>query len=57
MRVSQKALEEIEEALRLYEREVQAKDMTTSTKKTYLLHSTNFVRWRKGEFEPGARNV
>lgn len=28
-----------------------------NTKKTYLLHSYNFVRWCKGDFTPGARNM
>jgi|HubBroStandDraft_5_1064220.scaffolds.fasta_scaffold215933_2 hypothetical protein len=55
MHVSTKTLQEVEEALREYERDVQASDMTPSTKHTYLLHSTNFVRWLKGDFVPGGR--
>lgn len=27
-----------------------------NTVKTYLLHSGNFEKWCKGDFEPGARN-
>ena len=27
-----------------------------STVRTYLLHSGNFVKWCKGNFEPGGRN-
>lgn len=57
MRVSGKALEEIEAALHEYEREIQSsRTMAESTKRTYLLHSTNFVRWLKGDFVPGVRN-
>ena len=55
MHVSSKALQEIETALREYEREVQASKMTPSTKHTYLLHTENFVKWLKGDFVPGAR--
>ena len=28
-----------------------------SAAKTYLLHSTNFVRWCRDDFEPGAKNM
>lgn len=28
-----------------------------SAANTYLLHSKNFVRWCKDEFEPGRRNI
>lgn len=55
MRVGSKTLQEVEGALREYEQEVQASNMTPSTKHTYLLHSENFVKWLKGEFVPGAR--
>lgn len=27
-----------------------------NTVKTYLLHSGNFIKWCKDEFEPGGRN-
>jgi len=55
MRVSKKTLEEIESALREYEKEVELSNLTPSAKQTYLLHSENFVKWLKGEFTPGAR--
>ena len=55
MHVSSKALEEIEAALREYEREVESSNMTPSTKHTYMLHSENFVKWLKDEFVPGLR--
>ena len=55
MRVSSKALQEIEAAFREYEREVESSNMMPSTKKTYLLHAEHFVRWLKDDFVPGAR--
>jgi hypothetical protein len=55
MRVTSKALQEIESAFRDYEREVESSNMTGSTKHTYLLHAENFLRWLKDEFVPGTR--
>jgi hypothetical protein len=55
MRVNTKTLQEVEEALREYERDVQASDLTPSTKRTYLSHAKDFVRWLKGDFVPGGR--
>jgi hypothetical protein len=55
MRVSKKTLDEIEAALREYEKEVELSNMTVSSKQTYLLHSENFVKWLRGEFTPGWR--
>ncbi len=55
MRVSSKTLQEVEEAHREYEKEVQASNMTPSAKRTYLLHAEHFVRWLKDDFVPGAR--
>jgi Tfp pilus assembly protein PilX len=55
MRVSTNALQEVEAALREYEREVQASNMTPSTKYIYLLHSENFVKWLKVDFVPRGR--
>jgi hypothetical protein len=55
MHVSSKTLDEIEAALREYERQIEASNMTPSTKHTYVLHSENFVKWLRGEFVPGAR--
>ncbi len=53
-KVSPTTLREVREALRRYERIVAASPMRESTKKTYLLHSNNFVRWLADDFEPGA---
>jgi hypothetical protein len=55
MNISHKALQEAEEALRVYEKEIQSSHLAPVTKHTYLLHSTNFVRWLKDDFVPGER--
>ncbi len=48
------ALAHVEAAYRKYEAEVEAAPLAPASKKTYLLHAGNFVRWLRGEFEPGA---
>jgi len=60
IRIGRDALEEVELGLRQYT-EILAELERTGvikplTHKTYSLHSANFVRWLRGEFEPGARN-
>ena len=55
MYISEDTLREVEDALHEYEKEVHSSEMTDSTKRTYLLHTRNFVRWLQGEFVPGAR--
>jgi len=47
---------EIKEALEVYREEVERAPLAKDTKKTYLLHAGNFVRWLCGDFEPGGRN-
>lgn len=60
MKVNDKLIKEIEDLYQQYEREVnQTKSdgyLKESAAKTYLLHSKNFVRWCRDEFEPGERN-
>ena len=50
-------MEKIEALYREYEAEVLAAEdkglLTNQTVRTYLLHSRNFVKWCKGQFEPG----
>lgn len=49
----------MERLYRLWEEEVTAAReegrLTEKTARTYLLHSENFLRWCRGEFEPGSR--
>jgi hypothetical protein len=47
------ALHQVTEALKRYEREVEQSKLRPSTKRTYIVHANNFVRWLKGEFAPG----
>lgn len=52
--VPPEALREVVEAFKRYVREVEQAPLRPSTKRTYLLHAGNFVRWLKGDFSPGA---
>lgn len=54
-KISQQALEEIRLALTEYRIQVRSTAMKDSTKKTYLLHASNFVRWLANDFVPGGR--
>ena len=53
-KVNSLSLQEVREALERYKLEVEATRMTESTKRTYLLHAGNFVRWLSDDFNPGA---
>lgn len=53
MKLSAFSMKEVEAALEKYHAVVHAAKMAKTTEKTYLLHADNFVRWLKGEFEPG----
>jgi hypothetical protein len=53
--LSTETLKAIRDAWTNYERLVSAQPlMQPKTKRTYLLHSENFVRWLEGDFVPGA---
>ncbi len=52
-KISQKALSEIKGAFQQYEQEVKVSKLQQSARRTYLLHSRNFVRWLEGDFTPG----
>jgi hypothetical protein len=54
-RIPTEVLKEIEAALDRYEADVQAAPLTPATRKTYLLHARNFVRWLGDDFTPGGR--
>lgn len=53
-------IKKLEEKLKEYENIVYAKRkeglLKDKTVTTYLTHSNNFVRWCKGDFEPGEKN-
>lgn len=48
-------LTQIESALKEYCEIVMASDLTLRSQEAYIDHATNFVRWLRGEFDPGAR--
>ena len=60
MKVNPELLREMEKLLDQYIKEVEeAKKsgaLTESTARTYLLHTSNFVKWCNGNFVPGGRN-
>lgn len=47
------SLQDVVAALKRYKREVEQSKLKPSTKRTYLLHASNFVRWLQGDFSPG----
>lgn len=55
-----KTYAEVERLFLEYEKEVEDLHRTgvlqEQTMVTYLTHAHNFVRWIKGDFEPGAKN-
>ena len=59
MKTDRNTLHEMERLYQLWEAEVTSAQeqgrLTEKTDRTYLLHSSNFLRWCKGEFEPGSR--
>jgi hypothetical protein len=60
MRVSQEFINQLELLYEAYEQEIgeklRAGILKDTTAKTYLTHSSNFVRWRKNDFISGERN-
>ncbi len=61
MKTDRKTITEIERLLEEYEVEVENKRksgvLADKTAKTYLHHANTFVRWCKGDFVPGAKNI
>lgn len=60
MKTDAKTLAEIERLFDEYEKEVQDLHekgiLQEQTLVTYLTHAHNFIRWIKGDFEPGVKN-
>lgn len=60
MKASQEFIRQLEDLYQAYEKEVQEKSkdglLAESSLRTYLLHSSNFVKWCRGNFDPGGRN-
>lgn len=51
--VNAEVLAIIQKAVEQYCQVVQESELSEESKKTYIEHPNNFVRWLKGEFEPG----
>ena len=60
MKATKETMGEIERLYSEYEYEVyaayNAKKLQLNTVNTYLPHAERFVRWCKGEFEPGCKS-
>lgn len=60
MKSNSETIVQIEKLFQQYEQEVMEAEkngyLQTNTTRTYLLHSGNFVKWCKNQFEPGGRN-
>ena len=52
-RISYKALAEVEQACAEYKQVVETSGMALTSRKTYIIHTDQFVRWLKREFQPG----
>ena len=52
--INDEALRLVKNALDQYETEVESTNCTEKTKRTYILHARNFVRWLDDNFEPGS---
>ena len=61
MKTTNEVFKEIESLYAQYEKEVLlAKEegyLMDNTVRTYLLHSGNFVKWCRGDFIPGGKNM
>ncbi len=60
MKKNQEFIKELENLYSIYEKEIREARksglLTESTAKTYLVHSNNFIKWCKDDFQPGGRN-
>lgn len=54
MKLDNEFLNKLKDLMDQYTKEVSETELKDSAKRTYLLHSNNFVRWCNGEFIPGA---
>ena len=53
-KVNAEVLAIIQEAVEQYCQAVQESELSEESKKTYIEHPNNFVRWLNDDFEPGA---
>lgn len=55
--ISTDALFEVQTALRAYYNAVETSDLSESSQATYIDMADRFVRWMKGDFEPGSQKA
>ena len=53
-RISEKALEEVEDAFERYRQAVEASNLHWNTKHTYIDRAYRFLRWLQGSYSPRA---
>lgn len=56
-RVSAACMSEVEDALKGYYAAVESSDLSMSSQASYIDMANNFVRWLRGEFDPGSRKA
>ncbi len=56
-RMSETAMTELEAGWREYRAAVAASDLSESSQATYTDMANNFVRWLRGNFDPGSRKA
>lgn len=55
--MSASAMAEIEAAWQEYRAAVAASDLSEGSQATYIDMANNFVRWLRGDFDPGSRKA
>ena len=56
-RISPEAMIEVETAMKAYFDAVEASDLTQSSQASYIDPTKQFLRWLRGEFDPGSRKA
>jgi hypothetical protein len=56
-RLSTTAMAELEAAWQEYRADVAATDLSESSKATYIDMANHFMRWLRGDFDPGSRKA
>lgn len=55
MKLPPLTLSQVDAALKEYCQVVLTSDLSAASQASYIDHADNFVRWLRGEFNPGAR--
>jgi hypothetical protein len=57
MKVDSETLKKVIALYNEYKVEVEASDLKPLTKRMYLTHCWNFIRWMEDSFKPGSKNT